>query len=354
MNPVVQQRPASGASCEHGASPAAQRWYSRPKQWVLRGMIPLLLIGLVWPPLRMLDREFWHYVTQTWWAIGAGLLLGGLIERFIPKEYIAKWLSTPSPRTVFLSVGLGFLSSGCSHGCLALSMELHKKGAAPASVISFLLASPWASLSLTVIMISLFGLKGLVIVLAALVIACLTGFVFLELSRRGLIEPNPHTVVVDRTFSIAQDIRRRASQYRLSGQRLVKDMAAVAQGAWRLADMVVWWLLIGFFLASLAGAFIPDTWFVRYLGPTIWGLLATMIFAAVIEICSEGSAPLAFELFKHTGALGNSFAFLMGGVVTDATELGLVWTNMGKKTALWMVITTLPQVFLLGFLLNHW
>ena len=345
---------ASEASCAHCPPGRAVRWYTQPKQWVLWVIVPFLAAGLVWRLLRPVAWTFFDYVSHTWWALGLGLIFGGLLERFVPEVYIAKLLARPSPTTIALSTGLGFVFSGCSHGCLALSMALHKKGASPASVISFLLASPWASLSMTLMMISLFGLKGLVIVVAALVVAFVTGLAFLRLERRGAIEHNPHTVAIDATFSIAQDIRRRASQYRLTRSQLLKDVQAVARGAWALADMVIWWIAIGFFLSGLLGAFIPHAAFVRYFGPTLLGLLATMALATVIETCSEGSAPLAFEFFKQTGALGNSFAFLMGGVVTDATELGLVWTNIGKKTACWMVALTLPQVFLLAWLLNHW
>jgi uncharacterized membrane protein YraQ (UPF0718 family) len=330
------------------------RWYTQPKQWVLRVVVPTVAVGAVWPPLRTVALAFWDYFRLTWWAIGLGLLLGGLIERFIPSTYIAKFFNRSSPRTILLAVGLGFVFSGCSHGCLALSMALYKKGAAPAAVIGFLLASPWASLSLTLVMISLFGLKGLVIVLAALAVACATGLLFLRLERQEAIERNPHAVSVDDAFSVAGDIRRRASQYRLTLSRCIEDVKAVARGAWNLADMVVWWLVIGFFLAGVLGTVVPHAVFGRYFGATALGLLLTMALATAIETCSEGSAPLAFELFKHTGALGNSFAFLMGGVVTDVTELGLIWTNLGKKTALWMVVLTLPQVFLLGLLLNRW
>ena len=342
------------ASCEQCAPGTRARWYTQPKQWVLRVIVPLLVAGWVWAPLRPATLVFWGYVARTWWAIGLGLLLGGVIERFVPQSYIAKFLSTPRPATIALSTGLGFLFSSCSHGCLALSMALYKKGASPAAVISFLLASPWASLSLTLVMLSLFGVKGLVIVLAALVVALVTGLAFLQLERRGAIAPNPNTVSVRTDFSVLWDIRRRASGYRLTVPQLLGDLRAVARGAWTLADMVLWWLLIGFFLASLLGTWLPHEAFVRYFGPTLLGLVATMVLATVIETCSEGSAPLAFELFKHTGALGNSFAFLMGGVVTDVTELGLVWTNVGKRAALWMLALTLPQVFLLGLLLNHW
>ncbi len=345
----------SQASCPHCAlGLPQQRWYAQPRQWVLRLVVPVLVAGVVWAPLQPVTRSFAGYLGLTWWAIGLGLVLGGVIDRFVPKAYISKWLSSSRPQTVVLAVGLGFLFSGCSHGCLALSMELHKKGASPAAVISFLLASPWASLSLSLMMISLFGLKGLVIVLAALGIASVTGLLFLRLASRGFIEPNPNTIAVDPSFSIRQDLSRRASTYQPTIAQLMQDLAGVGRGALSLADMVIWWLVIGFFLASLIGVFVPHATFTRYFGPTMLGLLLTMAVATVIEICSEGSAPLAFELFKQTGALGNSFALLMGGVVTDVTELGLIWTNMGKRTALWMVTLTLPQVFLLGLVLNRW
>jgi len=44
--------------------------------------------------------------------------------------------------------------------------------------------------------------------------------------------------------------------------------------------------------------------------------------------------------------------FLMGGVVTDYTEIGLVWHNIGRKTALWLVAVSVPQTLLLGWVLN--
>jgi uncharacterized membrane protein YraQ (UPF0718 family) len=62
---------------------------------------------------------------------------------------------------------------------------------------------------------------------------------------------------------------------------------------------------------------------------------------------------LAFEIYRQTGAFGNAFVFLMGGVVTDMTEIGPVWKNIGHRTALWMVAISLPQVIFLGWIFNH-
>ncbi len=77
-----------------------------------------------------------------------------------------------------------------------------------------------------------------------------------------------------------------------------------------------------------------------------------MVLATIIEVCSEGSSPLAFEIFRQTGAFGNSFVFLMAGVATDYTEIGLIWSNIGKKTALWLPVVTVPQILVLGYVFN--
>ena len=116
--------------------------------------------------------------------------------------------------------------------------------------------------------------------------------------------------------------------------------------------MVLWWLLIGMLMAAFARAFIPHDIFMEYMGPTFIGLIVTLIFATIIEVCSEGSSPLAFEIFTQTGAFGNSFTFLMAGVATDYTEIGLIWHNIGKKAALWLPIITVPQILILAYLYN--
>ena len=119
-----------------------------------------------------------------------------------------------------------------------------------------------------------------------------------------------------------------------------------------LARMVLGWVMIGIVLAGLATTFIPAHFFHQWLGPSAAGLLATLGLALIMEVCSVGTAPMAFQIWKQTGAFGNAFVFLMGGVATDYTMVGLLWSNIGKKTALWMVMISVPQVVLLGCIAN--
>lgn len=276
-----------------------------------------------------------------WWAVLLGFLIGGLIEYFIPEGFIYEHLGQKKKSTIITATLIGFLMSACSHGILAISMQLYKKGASIPAVISFLLASPWANLPVTILLFGFFGWKAFLFIGSAMLIAVITGFVFIWLEKSGLIEQSKKI-----------DVEGGYSWRSLSSVRLDEVIPGVLKGAWNLADMLLWWLLVGLIIASFIGAFVPAHIFSHYLGPTIPGLLLTLLFATVIEVCSEGSAPVAFEIFKKTGAIGNPFVFLMAGVATDYTEIGLIWTTIGKKTAIWLPIVTVPQIILFGVLFN--
>ncbi len=291
-----------------------------------------------------------------WWAILIGFFLGGIIDYFIPKEYIEKYLSRHQKRTILYSIIFGFLMSACSHGILAISMELYKKGASTSAVIAFLMASPWANLPITILLIGFFGIKAFFLIFATLILATTTGLIFQILDRKGLVECNSCTMGEDKPvlsdFSILQDIKKRWKTYEFTHKNNLEAIKGTLQGSWSLTKMVLWWLIIGMLMASFARAYIPTTLFLEYMGPTIIGLLLTLLFATIIEVCSEGSAPLAFEIFNQTGAFGNSFIFLVSGVITDYTEIGLIWSNIGKKAAIWLPIITVPQALLIAYLFN--
>lgn len=246
--------------------------------------------------------------------------------------------------------------SACSHGILAIAMELYKKGANTSSTIAFLLASPWANLPITILLFGFFGMKAFFLIISAILIAIITGLIYQILERKNWVECDKcvagESEEEEKEFSIKEDVRRRWKGHEFTGKNLVKDVRGIFSGAYALAKMVLWWILIGMLLASFARTFIPTNLFQQYLGPTFIGLIITLIFATIIEVCSEGSAPLAFEIFKQTRAFGNSFTFLMAGVSTDYTELGLIGSNIGKKAAIWLPVITVPQILLLGFLFN--
>ena len=333
--------------------PQVKKIFFKNKLFIVSSIcLLLILVSLFIPFLVPFRKAFFAYLKVIWWALALGLFLGGIIDYYVPQEYISKILSRKKPTTIFNAVLLGFLMSACSHGILALSIQLHKKGASNPAIVSFLLASPWANFTITVMLISLFGLKGLFIIVAAIIVAINTGFIFMFLEKKGWIEKNKNIVEVSEQFSILKDFMVRIKNYSFGPKTLIGDFKGVTRGALALSDMVLWWIILGMLFASLAGAYIPVHFFHKFMGPTLLGLMVTLGLATIIEVCSEGSSPLAFEIYRQTGALGNSFAFLMAGVATDYTEIGLLWTNVGRRTAMWLPVITVPQVVALGYIMN--
>src|SRR3989338_6512548 len=167
--------------------PVRARWRD---PWVWVPVTGLLLAGADrwWTGLAGTSAIYRDYLEKVGVPLLLGLILGGIIDHFVPKEYIERLLAGPRKRVILRSTLLGFLASACSHGCLALSVELYRKGASVPAVVSFLLASPWASMALTLLLLSLFGLNGIIIVIMALVIAFGPGLIFRPLAAQGRLE----------------------------------------------------------------------------------------------------------------------------------------------------------------------
>jgi len=308
---------------------------------IFGGIFILVTLFSFLPALQPLNESLFEYLRIIWWAVLIGFLLGGIIEYFVPEEFIFKYLGQKKKRTLFYAVLAGFLMSACSHGILAISMQLYRKGASVPAVMTFLLASPWANLPVTILLFGLFGLKALAFILAAMFIALVTGFVYMGLDHLGWVERSKD---VKLPKSIKWD--------NVKNFDFKKSVDGVFRGSINLANMVMWWLIIGVLMAAVIGAYVPAHFFMTYLGASFLGLLLTLAFATIIEVCSEGSAPIAFEIYSKVGTLGNPFVFLMAGVVTDYTEIGLIWSNIGKKAAIWLPIITVPLVLLFGWLFN--
>jgi len=342
--------------CPSCAIKAGTPWYKEKLFITILVTLILLAIGYFLDPQKRFFYAFKDYFLLIWWAILIGFLIGGIIDYFVPRTYIEKYLSRHQKRTIVYSIIFGFLMSACSHGILAIAIELYKKGASTSSVVAFLLASPWANLPITFLLFGFFGMKAVFIVISALIIAFITGLIFQRLERKGWVECDKCKLGEDNAiltdFSIIKDIKRRIKQYKFTAENNIKAIKGTLSGSWALTRMVMWWLIIGMIMAAVARGFVPHHLFEQYMGPTILGLLVTLFFATIIEVCSEGSSPLAFEIYNQTGAFGNSFVFLLSGVATDVTEIGLIWHNIGKKAAIWLPIITVPQVIILGYLFN--
>jgi uncharacterized membrane protein YraQ (UPF0718 family) len=288
---------------------------------------------------------------QMWWGMLVGVVFVGILGR-LPRELVMGILGRNGGITCLLRATLaGVFLDLCSHGILAVGMKLYERGASAGQVMAFLLASPWNSFSLTLILFGLIGVGWtLLFILLSLVIGIVTGVVFDALVRRGQLPANPWQASLAEPQPLGVMLRefRRSLRFSLNGSlQIVRDGFAGSR-------VVIRWSLFGLVLAGLIRALLPEEAFATWFGATIGGLWLTLLATTVIEVCSEGATPIAADLMNRALAPGNSFTFLMAGVATDYTEImSIQETTKSWKLALFLPLLTVPQIVVIGAILNH-
>lgn len=287
-------------------------------------------------------------LSTMWWGVALGIIIIGLMSK-VPREYFTALMGTNNSFTGLLRAVFGGLFLDlCCHGILLVAAKLYERGVSLAQVITFLVASPWNSLSLTLVLITLIGLKWtLLYILGSVIIALITGLIFQKLVQTGALPDNPNkpdesTVQSPSFKALFKDIK-----WSKAGS------ISILKSGWNDGKMIIKWLLFGTVIAASLRTFIPQELFADLLGPTLAGLFLTLFFATIVEICSEGSAPIAGEIFTSAKAPGNGFTFLMAGVATDYTEIMAIRGFANSwKIALALPLITVPQVVFIGWIMN--
>lgn len=326
--------------------------------YLLYGMLAVIAAGFIIhfaridiPYLSMFAHAVVSLMSVMWWGIVGGIIAVGLMSK-IPREYFQAIMGRgDTVGGVIRATLAGLLLDLCSHGILMVGAKLYERGASLAQVMAFLIASPWNSITLTLILISLIGLPWtLAFIGGSALIAIMTGILYLQLIRRGLLPANPHHQEPDPDFNIKADFKQRMASFRFT-PFFVSEM--LKTGFFE-SLMVLRWLFLGVVLAALIRTFVPDDIMDTYFGPTILGLFLTLLVTTIVEVCSEGSTPIGADLVTRAGAPGNGFTFLMAGVSTDYTEiLVLRQTTKSWKIALSLPLITVPQILLLGWIMNN-
>lgn len=296
--------------------------------------------------LSIFSHTIVEFLGIVWWGILLGVFFVGVLN-FVPREAAFSLIGKPGEKKSIIQAAIaGILFDLCSHGILLVGLKFYERGASIGQVMAFLIASPWNSLSLTVILIALIGFKWtLLFIVASFVIAVLSGYLFDFFVQKGVLPQNPNQQKID-TSKTLKDV--------LGGIEWSKKAAKSAfVSAFHESKMIIRWIFVGVIAIGVVRAFIDLETFQTLFAPTVMGLGLTLLAATIIEVCSEGLAPIATDLLTKAAAPGNAFAFLMAGVATDYTEImGVRETTKSWKIALFLPLITVPQVVLIALMMN--
>lgn len=354
MNEVCHEERTPGINAECCAEPVNRDYFF----WTCAALVAIsYIVGAVLPEhlhsgaVTLFTRGIFELFNMMWWGIVLGVIFVGVLAR-IPRELVMGVLGRDAGlRGLLRATCVGVLLDLCSHGILAVGMKLYERGASIGQVMAFLLASPWNSFSLTLILFGLIGVGWtLLFIVLSLVIGVITGLVFDSLVDKGTLPANPWREML----AEEKPIGPLWAEFRHSMAFSWSGTGGLLSDGLEGSRVVIRWTFFGLILAALIRALVPEDAFAVWFGASFAGLWLTLLVATIIEVCSEGATPIAADLMNRAGAPGNSFTFLMAGVATDYTEIMSIRdTTQSWKIALFLPLITVPQVMLLGFILNH-
>ena len=320
-------------------------------------IIPLYSLNIISLPqasgikyLNHMSASVYELLNRMWWGVLIGIIFVGILDK-IPRDFVISAMGTKKGfRGILRATCAGILLDLCSHGILLVGMKLYERGVSLGQTMAFLIASPWNSFSLTLILWALIGIKWtLLFIILSFLVAIISGLIFDKLVEKKVLPANPSKADISDDFSFFQELKKQFSFSHLNLKLLSHIVIAGAKGS----RVVIRWLLFGVLLASLIRTFVSAEHFGFLFGPTLLGLGLTLVAATIIEVCSEGSAPIAADIMTRADAPGNTFVFLMSGVSTDYTEImAIKETTKSWKISLFLPLVTLPQIIILGFILN--
>ncbi len=299
------------------------------------------------------STSIFELMNKMWWGIGLGLVFVGFLDK-IPRKFVTAILGKGGTLGGILrATGAGVLLDLCSHGILMVGMKLYERGASTGQVMAFLIASPWNSFSLTLILWALIGFGWMMdFLVLSMVIAVISGLIFERLVDKKILPQNPNKPEIVENFQFWAEAKKHFKNRDRSND-LPTVITNFIKSGFIGSKMVLRWTFFGVILASVIRVIFSPENFEKLFGPSLLGLGLTIIVATIIEVCSEGSTPIAADIVTRGSAPGNGFAFLMTGVSTDYTEIAsLKDTTKSWKIALFLPLVTLPQVILVAWIMN--
>lgn len=278
------------------------------------------------------------------WAFVLGYIISSLIQVLVTKERMQKIMGKEGPRSVALGTFFGFLSSSCSFAALATTRSIFQKGAGLAPSMAFLLASTNLVIELGMVIAVFLGWQfvvgeyvgGILLILITWMLIKITRPRRLEAqARKRLGDPEESDFQADKSW---KEKIRSIEGWKQIGQTYVME--------W----LMVWKdVLIGFTVAGIISAFVPDTFFqTLFIGsggensanPGFLAVLAQTLVGPIAAfftfIGSMGNIPLAAVLFGQ----GVTFAGVMAFIFSDLVVLPVLRINAsyyGWRMALYLL-----------------
>ncbi|WP_127846072.1 permease [Psychroflexus aestuariivivens] len=292
------------------------------------------------------------------WAFILGYALSSMIQVLVTKKNMQKTMGKSDMKSVLFGTFFGFISSSCSFSALATTKSLFKKGASFISSMAFLLASTNLVIELGIVISIFLGWQFVVGEYVGGLLLILIAWALI-----GLI--NPKSIISKARQKLGDSEKEKVDSTPISEKIQNKTNWVKIGKQYGMEWKMVWKdVTIGFTIAGIISAFVPDSFFQTLFintgsGQTSFGFFTLLEhaiigpFAAFITfIGSMGNIPLAALLFGK----GVSFAGVMAFIFSDLVVFPVLRINAkyyGWKMSLFILFLLFTALILTSLMLHY-
>ena len=268
-----------------------------------------------------------------------GFLVAGVLYAFVPGEFYRKHLSRPGAWAVIKAALIGVPLPLCSCGVLPTAVSLRRNGASRGASTSFLIATPQTGIDSIAATYSLLGPAFAIIrPVAALVTAFIGGML---VNRE------------DTSCDVTADKEVDTIDAPASDSFIGKIRDALRYGFVEMVQNIGKWLIIGLVIAATITVFVPDGFFTFFADYPLLSMIAVVIVAVPMYVCSTGSIPIALSLMLKGLSPGAAFVLLMAGPAANFASIIIVSKSLGKKAAAMYLATIVMGAIAIGLCIDY-
>lgn len=270
----------------------------------------------------------------------AGSIVSGLIEIFIDRDWLARWVPRRAAAAALTGALMGFAFPVCECGVVPVTRRLYHKGLPLSVGVAFLLAAPVVNPIVILSTYAAFGWGPVLIgrLVFSVLIAFIAGLLFNLAAPEEALLP---TTQADEACRVVDERQ---------GKGYGRFWQALAIGGDDFMDMARY-LIAGSMMAAAMQTLIPQSTLLALGSGPIISVVIMMALAFVLSICSTVDAFLALS-FVNSFTTGSILAFLVFGPMVDIKSSLMFMGVFRKRAVLYLILLPMALSLLMGVAIN--
>ncbi len=310
---------------------------------VLFSIFPLALLLQLGPKLNLFATVFLGIFIEALPYLLLGTLISGLVEVFLDRELMARFISRRSIPAAITGAFMGLIFPVCECGVIPLTRRLFHKGLPLPAGIAFLLAAPVLNPIVIFSTAAAFGWGQMLAwrVGLSLLFAVIIGLVF-------SVEQEPSNVLHGRLILASEhDHTQREANSSFRG-KIRQALLICADEFFEMGR----YLVMGAMLAAALQTFIPQTALLAIGNGPLLSVLVMLALAVLLSICSTVDAFVALG-FVGTFSFGSILSFLVFGPMVDIKSILMYLQVFRRKPVAYLVLLPFLMSLLAGIAFNY-